>query len=64
MDVVIMEGQSIKNYRGLTTSEAGKLQEQFGRNELVPEKKESFLHKVVSVISEPMFILLIVAESS
>lgn len=56
-----MEGQSTKAYKGLTTSEAGKIQEQFGRNELVSEKKESFLHKVLSVISEPMFILLIVA---
>lgn len=58
-----MDRQSTKTYEGLTSSEVGKLQEQFGRNELVPEKKESFLHKVVSVISEPMFILLIVAES-
>lgn len=56
-----MDRQSTKTYEGLTSSEVGKLQEQFGRNELVPEKKESFLHKVVSVISEPMFVLLIVA---
>lgn len=53
-----MTKQQIK---GLTTLEAKQLQEKFGKNELVAEKKESFVHKVLHVISEPMFILLIVA---
>ncbi len=47
--------------QGLTSSKAKQLQEQFGKNELTPEKKESFLHKILEVISEPMFLLLIVA---
>ncbi len=46
---------------GLTSVEAEKLQEQYGKNELTPEKKESFLKKVFHIICEPMFLLLIVA---
>lgn len=56
-----MSKQKIQDYQGLTTSKAKELQEQFGKNELVAEKKESFLHKIFHVISEPMFVLLIVA---
>lgn len=50
-----------QHFKGLTTEESKKLQEKFGKNELVAEKKESFLHKVLHVITEPMFLLLIVA---
>lgn len=46
---------------GLTSAEAKELQEQYGRNELTPQKKESFFRKVVHIICEPMFLLLIVA---
>ena len=46
---------------GLTSAEAKRLQEQYGKNELTPQKKESFLKKVLSIICEPMFLLLIVA---
>lgn len=53
-----MTEQQIK---GLTTLEAKQLQEKFGKNELVGKEKESFLHKIFHVISEPMFLLLIVA---
>ena len=42
-------------------SRSKKLQEKFGKNELVAKKKESFFHKILKVISEPMFLLLIVA---
>jgi P-type Ca2+ transporter type 2C len=49
------------NMAGLTTAEAKKLQEQYGKNELTPLKKESFLRKVFPIICEPMFLLLIVA---
>lgn len=55
-----MTEQQIK---GLTTLEAKRLREKFGKNELVGKKKESFLHKILQVISEPMFILLIVAAA-
>lgn len=46
---------------GLTSTHAKELQEQFGKNELTPVKKESFLHKILEVLSEPMFLLLIIA---
>lgn len=52
-----------QHFKGLTTQEAKKLQEEFGKNELVAEKKESFLHKILHVITEPMFLLLIIAAA-
>jgi Ca2+-transporting ATPase len=52
-----------QHFKGLTTKEATQLQEKFGKNELVAEKKESFLHKTLHVITEPMFLLLIVAAA-
>lgn len=56
-----MTKQQIKGLQGLTTLKAKQLQEKFGKNELVAKVKESFLHKILKVISEPMFLLLIVA---
>ena len=56
-----MTEQQIKELQGLTTLKAKQLQEEFGKNELVAEKKESFLHKIFHVITEPMFLLLLVA---
>lgn len=49
------------NPTGLTTKEALQRQEQFGKNELTPQKKDSFFHKVLHIICEPMFLLLLVA---
>lgn len=46
---------------GLSSDEAKKRQEQFGKNELVHEKKESFFIKTLHIISEPMFLLLLIA---
>jgi len=46
---------------GLTNEEARKLQEQFGKNELTEQKKESFFFKALHIICEPMFLLLLVA---
>ena len=46
---------------GLTSAEAMRLQAQYGKNELTPQKKDSFLKKVFHIILEPMFLLLIVA---
>lgn len=55
-----MTEQEVKKEQlGLTTEQATKLQEQFGKNELVNEKEENFFHKILKVISEPMFLLLI-----
>ncbi len=47
--------------QGLTSEQAQKLQEQFGKNELTYEKKQSFFSKVIHIICQPMFLLLIVA---
>lgn len=47
--------------KGLSSQEAKKIQEKFGKNELVAEKKESIFHKILQVICEPMFLLLIIA---
>ncbi|MGL4773231.1 MAG: cation-translocating P-type ATPase [Clostridium sp.] len=46
---------------GLTKEEALERQRIYGKNQLTPEKKESFFHKVIEVIKEPMFLLLLVA---
>lgn len=46
---------------GLCSVEARQRQEQYGKNELTPEKKVSFFRKVLHIICEPMFLLLLVA---
>lgn len=50
-----------KEQQGLTTLQAQELQQQFGKNELVPKKKENFFLKAFRVICEPMFLLLLAA---
>ena len=47
---------------GLTTEQAKELQQQFGKNELVPKKTESVFLKMLRVVCEPMFLLLIAAS--
>lgn len=47
---------------GLSFDEAERLREKFGKNELAPEKKESFVLKLLHIVSEPMFLLLIAAS--
>lgn len=49
--------------QGLTSNEAEERQKQFGKNELTVEKKESVFLKIIHVLSEPMFLLLIVAAT-
>ena len=53
----------IKEYKGLTSEEVKNLQEKYGKNELVPEKKENIFRKILNVITEPMFLLLIFAAT-
>jgi len=55
------EPKSTKATQGLTTEQAKKLQEKFGKNELTPQKKQSFFVKTLHIICEPMFLLLLVA---
>jgi len=49
------------NMAGLTSAEAARLQEQYGRNELTPQHRDSFPEKVFHIICEPMFLLLLAA---
>lgn len=56
-----MTEQNNPALQGLTSEQAKKLQERYGKNELISEKKESFISKVIHIILEPMFLLLIVA---
>ena len=46
------------DYYGLTNEEVKLLQLQYGKNELVQEKKSTFLLKLLSIFKEPMFLLL------
>ncbi|NLB82213.1 MAG: HAD-IC family P-type ATPase, partial [Clostridiaceae bacterium] len=53
--------KNIENSFGLSSQEVKKRQQQYGKNELTPQKKENFWKKVMHIICEPMFLLLIVA---
>ncbi len=46
---------------GLTSRQASELKKRLGKNELTPMKKQSFLRKVLGILREPMFILLLAA---
>ena len=48
---------------GLTWEEAGALQQKYGKNELIAQKKEGFGKKLLGIVSEPMFLLLIIAAA-
>ncbi|MCL2706573.1 MAG: cation-translocating P-type ATPase [Dehalococcoidia bacterium] len=50
-------------YVGLTAIEALGLQSQYGKNELSTQKKEVFVKKALHILSEPMFLLLIIAAT-
>lgn len=45
---------------GLTTEEVKRAQEKYGKNQLIAEKKENIFTKILEVLKEPMFILLLV----
>lgn len=51
----------IQNMAGLSSATAKRLQDEYGKNELTSQKKESFFGKALHIICEPMFLLLIVA---
>ena len=48
---------------GLGAAEAKALQAEYGKNELSAQKKESFGKKAFHIITEPMFLLLIIAAT-
>lgn len=47
---------------GLTSAEAKRRQAQYGKNELTVQKKKGFFSKVIHIICEPMFLLLLIAS--
>lgn len=49
------------DFQGLTEEEAKKRQTKYGRNELTATKRENLFRKLLHVLSEPMFLLLIAA---
>lgn len=49
--------------KGLTSEDVKILQEKYGKNEIIPEKKETFFIKIIHIICEPMFLLLIIAAT-
>ncbi|WP_010297379.1 HAD-IC family P-type ATPase [Clostridium senegalense] len=55
------EQKKVNDFKGLTKEEVIKAQERYGKNQLIPEKKESFFLKILEVLKEPMFLLLILA---
>ena len=57
------EQGKVLDINGLTTEEVKERQEKYGKNQLIPEKKENFILKKLSVLKEPMFLLLIVAST-
>jgi ATPase, P-type (transporting), HAD superfamily, subfamily IC len=50
-----------EKHPGLSSEEAKRRQQQYGKNELTPQKKENLFKKVLHIICEPMFLLLIIA---
>jgi len=48
--------------QGLSTLQVQALQAKWGKNELVQQKKETIFHKILHVVHEPMFLLLLVAS--
>ncbi len=50
-----------KTNTGLSTEEAGRRQQQYGKNELTPQETERFFKKLLHILCEPMFLLLLVA---
>lgn len=58
-----MMEQAFGKLQGLTSAEAAARQARYGKNELAPPKKTSFAAKIIKVIGEPMFLLLIGAAA-
>lgn len=49
--------------KGLSSVEAQERQKKFGKNELIPKRKNQFVVKILHILREPMFLLLIVAAT-
>lgn len=51
------------DFSGLTNGEVKKLQLKYGKNEIIAQNEENFAKKMLHIICEPMFLLLIVAAT-
>ena len=60
-DSFMTDGQNRPS--GLTTEEAERLQARCGKNELRPQKKGGALKKLLRMVCEPMFLLLLAAAA-
>lgn len=49
--------------KGLSSYEVKIAKDKYGKNVLIPEKRQSFILKIFNVLKEPMFLLLIVAAT-
>ena len=47
-------------YKGLSSKKVEELQEKYGKNVLTEVKKDPLIIKIIKIICEPMFLLLIV----
>ena len=56
------EQEKNKTMQGLTSEDVKIVKERFGKNQLIIEKNESLFRKVIEVLAEPMFLLLLVAS--
>lgn len=53
----------IGNGNGLTTDEVIELQKKYGKNEIVPEGKKSLAVRILRAVTEPIFLLLLLAAT-
>ncbi|MBQ6510906.1 cation-translocating P-type ATPase [Candidatus Saccharibacteria bacterium] len=53
----------IDNYKGLSTREVLNSRKIHGTNEINPPKKDGIIKKLLSILKEPMFLLLVIAAS-
>lgn len=49
--------------KGLTEEKVVELRKKYGTNEIISERKENFFFKIIHIICEPMFLLLLIAAT-
>lgn len=59
---MLFKGDYMK-YQGLTDKEVIELRKKYGKNELNKNKKENFLKKIILIICEPMFLMLLISAT-
>lgn len=57
------EQSKVLEMKGLSSNEVKIAKEKYGKNILIPEKRQSFILKIFNVLKEPMFLLLIIAAT-